>query len=88
MSARRSARLLLRWLPWVRRRHARDAALAAAEAAERAAHAEARRRIIEGAQGNVGPAWWRAQRTVPLPTVDRPLMTPAAEHRTRRNRRG
>ena len=46
----------------------------------------ARQRLIEAARGNPGPGW-RTQRTALLPQVNRPLMTPGAEHRTRRNRR-
>jgi hypothetical protein len=73
---------LLALLPWIRGRRA----LRAAQAAEEAARDAARRRIIKAAGGNAGPVW-RAQPTAALPQVYRPLMTPAAEYRTRRNRR-
>jgi hypothetical protein len=74
------------WLPWVRRRRlARERALAAAEAAQRAATKAAIRRIIEEGHRNERPGW--DARTMPLPQLNRVLMTPAAEHRTRRNRR-
>lgn len=75
------------WLPWVRhcRRVAREQVQAAAQAAQRAEAQAAVQRIIEQARRNQRPEW--DARTMPLPQLNGPLMTPAADHRTRRNRR-
>jgi hypothetical protein len=74
------------WIPWVsrRRRLARQRARAAAEAVQAAERQAAVRRILDGARRNDGPAWNAPTRLLPH---DRPLMTPAAEYRTRRNQR-
>ncbi len=68
----------------LRRRRARKAQ-AAAEVVQVAERRAAMARILETARRNEGPSWNAP--TVPLPRSNRPLMTPAAEYRTRRNRR-
>ncbi len=69
-----------RWLHWIRERKTRRAAaLAAAQAAQDAAHRAAVQRIL-AARRNEGPRWDR-EATVPLPLLNRPLMTPAQRWR-------
>jgi hypothetical protein len=70
------------WLPWVRRRARRAVAqaLAEAQAAQEREHQEAVQRILTaGRRRNEGPEWLHA--TMPLPTLNRPLMTPAQKWR-------
>ncbi len=69
-------------LPWTRRRirRANAAARRAAEQAQEAEREAARQRLLDLART---PARWHTS-TMPLPTVGRPLMTPAAEWRSSR----
>ncbi len=68
------------WLRWMSERKTRRAkALAAAQAAQDAAHRAAVHRIL-AARRNEGSRWDRED-TVPLPALSRPLMTPAQRWR-------
>lgn len=73
---------------WARRTRAE--VLAAAKLWQQQERETVRKRTLDAARRddvrrNSGS--WHAQPTVPLPRVDRALLTPGAEHRTRRNRR-
>ncbi|HEX8627237.1 MAG TPA: hypothetical protein VF755_03590 [Catenuloplanes sp.] len=67
------------------RRRGRQAAEAAAQALQVTAHLAARQRILDLARRNDGPVWNAP--TMPLPAVDRPLMTPAQRFRGNGGRR-
>jgi type II secretory pathway pseudopilin PulG len=76
------------WLRWTQGRHTRRAAkaLAAAEAAQEAERLAARQRLLDIARRNAGPGW-QHESTVPLPVLNRPLMTPGQAWRGNRGRR-
>ncbi|MEV8510018.1 hypothetical protein AB0368_35045 [Actinoplanes sp. NPDC051475] len=80
-------------LPWVRTwraRRSRAEVLATARLWQQEERETARKLLLDAArQDDVrrNSGSWHAQPTVPLPRVDRALLTPGAEHRTRRNRR-
>ncbi len=73
------------WLRWTQRRRTRRAAeaMAAAEAAQEAERRAARQRLLDVARRNAGPGWQHGS-TVPLPVLNRPLMTPGQAWRQRR----
>jgi hypothetical protein len=60
-------------------------AQAVADAAQQAESRAAIARILADARRNRRSDWNAG--TIPLPMVNRPLMTPGGQHRTRRNRR-
>jgi hypothetical protein len=62
------------------------AALAAAEAAQEHERRAARQRLLDAARRNAGPEW-QNERTVPLPVLNRPLMTPGQAWRGNGGRR-